>query len=221
MKTFPPSSMQQATFGKTGSMTFHSYSIDSTERRSIPFFIAVAAILSAVALSHVLKKCQMELPGAFGTPVSTMALYGLYYWLFDRFLWKLKPLQFLGITKARNLSGSWIATVTPAHGDAVSSGLATAATLDVQIHQNWSSLLIVGVGQLSRFRSITATLSTGEECVLSYEYINEPLASAPSTMHIHRGTTRLHFEPTRNEFVGDYYSGRDRQTSGTIRLQSK
>ena len=58
---------------------------------------------------------------------------------------------------------------------------------------------------------------TEDECIVIYDYLNEPNQDAVDTMHIHRGTGRLLLIDDRLE--GDYYTGRDRRNTGTIRLQ--
>jgi hypothetical protein len=57
------------------------------------------------------------------------------------------------------------------------------------------------------------------EIMLSYEYINEPRVSATASMHMHRGTGRFVLSGGGNVLEGEYYSGRDRQTFGTVRLE--
>lgn len=54
-----------------------------------------------------------------------------------------------------------------------------------------------------------------------YEYMNTPIADkAHDSMHAHGGTQWLNLRDSGGqlELVGDYYTGRDRQTFGTVRL---
>ena len=53
--------------------------------------------------------------------------------------------------------------------------------------------------------------------VLSYEYLNEPVAAAGATMHAHRGTARLVLQG-ESDLDGEYYTGRDRQQYGALRI---
>jgi hypothetical protein len=57
--------------------------------------------------------------------------------------------------------------------------------------------------------------------LLTYEYLNEPRTAAAVTMHMHRGVTRLRVEDKGRVLDGDYFSGRDRQNYGAIRLERR
>ena len=195
----------------------HAYSTDSSERQYIPFFIAAAAIGAAFFTFHVLDTYQISLPWWASPPIDTMAFYGLFYWLFDRFIWKWGLIHRLQVTRIPNLSGTWQGHVSPTQTDA-STGLETRTAITISIQQTWTGLLVAGQTKQSKSRSITGSLVTTEECSMSYEYVNDPLASAPSTMHAHRGTTVLYVDETGMKLTGEYYSGRDRQNFGTIQL---
>jgi hypothetical protein len=54
---------------------------------------------------------------------------------------------------------------------------------------------------------------------LLYEYLNEPKPHAPSAMQIHRGHARLELAEDRSSLSGQYFTGRGRQTFGTLVLQ--
>jgi hypothetical protein len=196
----------------------HTYSTDSTERRIIPFFIAAAAIGSAFLTSHFLSTHQIVVPWWASPPIDTMAFYGLYYWLFDWYLWTLPITRWLRITRIPNLSGIWHGRVHPAETNGVSAGLAAGIEITITIQQTWTELLILGRTNLSRSHSLSGTMIVKGECSMSYEYLNEPLPQASSTMHSHRGMAHLVINEAGGLLEGDYYSGRDRQNVGTIRL---
>jgi len=61
---------------------------------------------------------------------------------------------------------------------------------------------------------------TEDECVLIYDYLNEPNPDAEETMQIHRGTARLVLTGN-DELEGAYYTGRDRKNTGGIKLHRK
>ena len=197
----------------------HTYSTDSLERRYIPFFIAVAAIGATFSVFHFIDRYHLVVPWWATPPIDTMAFYGLFYELFDRWIWKWSVLHGFSIIKVPNLSGSWTGSVQPSETVGVSSGLGVKADLNVQIKQTWTTMLIIGDATLSRFHSLSANLITGADCTLSYEYLNEPKPSASNTMHTHRGIARLIVNEKDATLEGEYYSGRDRQNIGTIRLQ--
>lgn len=196
----------------------HTYSTDSVERRYIPFFLAVAAIASAFLLSRILAIYQIELPWWVGLPIDTMALYGLFYLLFDKVIWKWRWIHRLGITRIPDLSGEWHGNACPAQTNGVSAGLAAPTEIAVTIRQTWTELLVVARTESSSSRNLSGNFIVSGECSLSYEYLNEPNASAPATMHVHRGMARLEVKESETVLEGEYYSGRDRQNIGAIRL---
>jgi len=49
-----------------------------------------------------------------------------------------------------------------------------------------------------------------------YTYVNEPKAASKSTMNIHYGTASLQISDDFKTLNGEYYSGRGRQTYGSI-----
>jgi hypothetical protein len=197
----------------------HSYSTDSSERRVVPFFIAAAAIGSAFLAFHFFSEHQINLPWWASPPIDTMAFYGFYYWLFDRYIWKLPLTHWLQITRIPDLSGVWHGQVHPTETNGISAGLGTVVEITISIRQTWTELSILGRTKLSKSHSLSGSLIVENECSISYEYMNEPLAPAADTMHGHRGTARLTINETDGLLHGDYYSGRDRQTIGTIRLR--
>jgi hypothetical protein len=197
----------------------HTYSTDSTERRYIPFFIAVAAIGATFIVFHFIDRYQITVPWWATPPIDTMAFYGLFYELFDRWIWKWSVLHKLHIVTAPDLSGNWAGRVEPIETDGVSAGLTVKADLKITIKQTWTTMLIIGDAKLSKSHSLSASLITSGECTLNYEYLNEPRPSAPSTMHAHRGVARVIVNEKDGKLDGEYFSGRDRQNIGTIHLR--
>jgi hypothetical protein len=61
---------------------------------------------------------------------------------------------------------------------------------------------------------------TEDECILIYNYLNEPNPGTVETMHMHRWTARLVLTGT-DRLEGDYYTGRDRNNIGVIKLRRK
>ena len=196
----------------------HTYSTDSGERQYITFVIAAAAIGATFIVSHFLDRHQIAFPWWASPPIDTMAFYGLFYGVFDRLIWKWPFIHRVRITRIPDLSGTWYGEVCPAETNGVSGGLGVKRDITVRIKQTWTRLRIRGETPLSKSHSISGHLITADESSLSYEYLNEPTALAPSTMHAHRGTARLSIDGRGKTLEGEYYSGRDRQSIGTIRL---
>jgi hypothetical protein len=141
----------------------HTYSTDSTERHYIPFFIAVTAIGATFTIFHFIERYQIEVPWWATPPIDTMAFYGLFYELFDRWVWKRRWLRTLGVVKVPNLSGTWTGQVQPIETNGISAGLGINANLNIQIEQTWTTMLIRGDANLSSSHSLSASLITGGE----------------------------------------------------------
>jgi hypothetical protein len=199
-------------------MMTHNYSTDSSERRYIPFFIAAVAIIIEIFVLHLLEAYQIRLRWWASPPIDTMAFYGSLYWVFDQYIWKWKLIRWLRISRIPDLSGTWHGHAQPTVTKGVSEGLGSKADITVRIKQTWTNMLIVAQTSLSKSHSVSGNLITADEPSISYEYTNEPSAEAPRTMHTHRGVARLTINDTGTVLEGEYYSGRDRQNIGTIRL---
>src|SRR5690349_20871280 len=189
----------------------HTYATDSSERKHVPFFLAAAAIGSTFGFMRWLHGQQVELPW-WSPPVDTMAFYGMFYVLFDRFIWRFPPLRWIHATKVPNLTGTWHGTIEPAPTQGVSAGLEARTAITVRIVQSWTTLLIRAETAQSKSHSITGAIVVHDEQSLSYEFLNEPTAAATATMHAHRGVARLTVKDGGTVLDGEYYSGRDRQT---------
>jgi hypothetical protein len=194
----------------------HSYSTDSAERRVIPFFIAASAIGAAYLTVHLLQAFHLT-PPWWLSPLDTMGYYGAIYWLFDNCIWRLDLTRRLRITRIPDLSGKWVGHVISSYD--ADSGNARPKQFNVTLKQTWREILVLGDSDTSSSHSVSAAVLVNGACSLSYEYVNEPAALAPGTMHIHRGTARLLIKQEGHRMEGDYYSGRDRQNIGIITLR--
>ncbi|SRR6266550_4236433 len=196
----------------------HTYATDSGERKIVPFFLAAAAIGGAYLTFHLLKKYHIEMPWWAFLPIDTMGMYGLLYAFFDRVAWKWRFTRWIGVTQIPDLSGTWYGQVQPAPTPGMSAGLAAPIDITLSIKQSWTEILIGATTNQSRSHSLSGAIVVADDPSLSYEYANEPLPSAATTMHAHRGIVRLMVNPSRSVLEGEYYSGRDRQNIGTIRV---
>jgi len=116
------------------------------------------------------------------------------------------------------LSGQWRGHVHPSRANGISAGLETSVEIVLTIRQTWTEIVITAQTDLSKSHSLSDHLIIADEITVSYEYVNEPFAHAPRTMHVHRGTARLDVTNRGSILDGEYYSGRDRQNVGTIRV---
>jgi hypothetical protein len=192
----------------------HPYSIDAEERRTVPFFLAILGILAALGLNKSLAWLNFSLPWWFDAP-ATMGFYTLFYMAFDRWIWRLSLLHTLALIRTPRLSGKWKAEIASSFGE---RGGTHAA--NVEIRQTWTRIVIELETAHSRSHSSVAgvVLDAPNGPVLTYEYLNEPTGAATTTMHMHRGVARLRLTSQGQVLQGEYYSGRDRQNHGSLRL---
>jgi SMODS-associating 2TM, beta-strand rich effector domain len=189
----------------------HGYSTDSDERRVVPLLLASFAISLAWLSSKLLAVIHLSLPWWVDAP-SLMAMYGVLYALFDKYLWRNALVTKFGLVKIPNLAGRW-------HGYLFSSfdGHVKRHLLVINIFQSWTQITIFLTTATSMSRSCAAVIQVGdpEGVALIYQYQNQPLATAMRTMHMHYGTAMLRVS-NDGCLIGDYYAGRDRRTFGRI-----
>jgi len=194
----------------------HPYTTDSDERKYIPFLVAVGSILAAWGLYKIFEIIKLVPPWWVDAP-SVVGFYGVFYKLFDKWLWQWGVFRKIKLVRVRDLNGTW-------QGHAASSfdQHATRHDATIKIHQTWSKINISLETSNSKSKSVIAAIITGEPeaTLLSYEYFNEPKANAVPRMHAHRGTARLHLHKREagETLEGEYYSGRDRQNYGSLQF---
>ena len=189
----------------------HGYSTDSGERRIVPLLLASVAITLAWLSSKILAVMHLTLPWWLDAP-STLGFYGALYALFDRNLWCNPFVRKLGLVRVPNLTGRW-------RGYLISSfdGHVKRRDLMINIFQSWTQISVFLTTKTSISRSCAAVIQVDDPDGLSltYQYRNQPLATAMKTMHMHYGTAMLQMSDA-DTLTGDYYAGRDRRTFGRI-----
>lgn len=194
----------------------HPYSTDSSERKNVIAFMALASIPLAWAFSTLLTLIGISSCWWISAP-SVMGIFGLLYKLFDKWIWSATVLRKLLIVKVPDLRGIWnghIITSFDNHGP--------QRPITISIAQRWRQISIILNSEHSKSHSLTASilLNDAHGPTLTYEYMNEPKSSAVNTMHIHRGTTILRLTSS-DQLEGEYYSGRDRANHGSIWIRKK
>lgn len=192
----------------------HPYSTNSEEREHVPFYLAVLAVVSSLGLAALFRVICWT-PPLWVDVTSVMALYGALYGFFKRVAWRWGWIRTIASVSTPMLAGTWRGTVQSDY-DGVTSPV---HNVDVVIGQDWTEIVIRLVGPNSKSHSLSASMVvTEDECILIYDYLNEPNSEAPETMHMHRGTARLILTGT-DKLEGDYYTGRDRKNTGAMKLQ--
>lgn len=192
----------------------HPYATDSVERKIVPLYLVGASIVAAFVLH---KTLESVIPWWIDVP-SVAGFYGLFHLVFETWLWRMPFLSSVGLVRVPNLNGKWIGYVSSSFDEHASKHDAT-----LEIRQRWTGMSICLQTGRSRSRSLLATITTENPTAgsLTYEYINEPKADAVATMNIHRGLARFDLSTLEDGWVleGEYYSGRGRQSFGTVRFE--
>ena len=193
----------------------HSFVTDANESKFLPFYIAGISIFAAWSLNRILRTMQFTVPWWIDAP-SVIGFYGLFYTIFNRYLWRWRILHAIRVVKIPDLNGTWNGYLASSFDKHTKRYDAT-----LRISQNWTQISIILETNYSKSSSIIAAIITENpnSTVLSYEYLNEPTPDAKDTMHTHRGTARLTIQSNGKTLEGEYYSGRDRLNFGILNFK--
>ena len=174
--------------------------------------LVVFLVLSAVDIAKEWG-LDVNLPPTFLSLVGAGAVYGVLYWIFDRFTWKFAPLGRL--LKVPDLSGVWLCEGVP-----LESPSAKPWKGKVTIVQSWDRLRIHLKTDNSSSDSMAAALQHDAAAGyrLMYHYRNQP-GTEERELAPHHGFAELTFAPGEKTAVGDYFNGRGRNTFGTMSLK--
>ncbi len=191
----------------------HDYAIDSRERVLVVRILFMASALVS-GIAAVLTPSDL-LPMRWLLPIPSIALvFGVSYWAFDNWIWRWPFLRVLRLISVPDLRGTWTGTVASSYTD-----FEKAQPVTVTIEQTWTKMAVRLNAAKSRSWSLTASVLTNapEGLVLTYLFDNEPKAESVTTMQRFRGTAVLVSTAT-DRLEGYYYTGRGRETHGSIKL---
>lgn len=171
----------------------------------------VFLLLSAVDLAKALG-INVNLPPTFLSLVGAGAVYGVLFWLFDRYLWRIGPVAKL--LKVPDLSGTWHCQGVP-----LDKGKAVPWQGEMRIVQSWDRIRVHLKTEESTSDSLAAALQhdAAEGYRLFYHYRNQPRVGSPK-MAAHHGFAELIFAEDGQSAAGDYFNGRGRNTFGTLKI---
>ena len=189
----------------------HAYATD-VDRKGVTIVIAIISIGATLLFLYVTQTLKISIPWWVDTP-SVMGFYAILYAVYDKVLWRLQ-LSGLRFSHIPAVNGVWAGVLTSSFKDG------TKIDIVFYIEQTWSKIAIRTETETSTSSTTMAALNTDEylEPGLKYEYLSEPGPFAVSTMQIHKGTGHLRLSADGQTLVGDYYTGKGRQTYGTIEL---
>ena len=149
----------------------HPYSTNSEERKHVPLYLAILAVVISLALAGLFRWIGWT-PPLWVDFSSVMFLYGLIYEVFKRVAWKWGWLRQLGVISTPILEGTWGSTVQ----SDFNSESRPAHDVEVIIGQDWTDIAIRLRGPKSHSHSLSASMVvTEDECILIYEYLKNPI----------------------------------------------
>ncbi len=188
----------------------HNYSITNTNIRITAISVlAIGAAYLAFLLNPFISKIPISIQ-----PLSPFAVFGVFFFIFDRWAWKFFSLnKLLGIP---NFNGTW-------KGDCQSkSKKANGKKIDctIKIRQTFTQLIVDGSFDTSDSVSFTASVDhvNPYRQKLVYSYLNKPKGNAVPTQDKHIGTVDLDLK-NQSELGGSYFTDRHPQSKGTFNLK--
>jgi len=107
-----------------------NYSIDIDVRQPVIFILAVTSVFAAIWV-------EPYIPPGFEAP-SAMGLFGILFWVFDKYLWKLSLIR--PLLKIPNLNGQWKGTLKRKdHGKEIDEQI----EVELFVTQSWTKLSFV------------------------------------------------------------------------------
>lgn len=175
--------------------------------------LIVLGLLSAVDFIHRLGLPANLTPSVMSL-VGAGTVFGVLYWLLNRYAWKWPPLTLA--LKVPDISGKWLCSGITIGTDGSVQHLWTAT---VTIYQRWDKIRVCLKTEQSGSDSIAAALICDDEdgYRLLYNYRNQPRISEVN-LKGHLGFCDLRFAKNLKTAEGDYFNGHGRNTFGTMKL---
>jgi len=190
--------------------------INNDNYRQFTYLVLVMVAISAAVvylISCSLQSYNIAFPFYIEIP-SIPGVYALIFCIFDTYLWRMKIFKKWGIIVADDLRGKWIGTIKSSY-----DGFGSDKQIELNIEQTATHIKIHGTFEQSKSISVHENFGKSEidnKVALFYFFRNEPQYNATPTMAIHEGSTKLVYNKEIDTLEGYYYSGRDRNTYGTI-----
>lgn len=208
----------------------HSYSIDTDCRKKAIVIIMIISFISNSLLYHPLNLLinfvgekipffadLITLCDNIGLSInqfSVLGIFGIIYFFYSKFLWKIKILKRLH--NVPDLNGEWSGGYLSSYVD--ENGQKKLDSCSAIIKQNWNKISIkCNFGESSSSYSKTASLYVDdiEGHTLTFTYINDSTNPNWETRK-HDGCNIFHCGD--GVLVGKYFTDRGNGTHGTIQL---
>ena len=190
----------------------HEYSINSPERKQIPFYLTAISILLVYLLKVIFKLPEwVPVPSAF-------AIYAVMYKLFDQFAWKWEIMNRIGLIHTPNLNGYWTMETTSSLSE---YKIFYKGRLNVE--QTWTriSLFFEGSNALSTSQMAAISIHNHSLFTLEWEYLSKKKPEFSDDEYMHFGITRVQWtgSDSKKSLEGDYYTDRSRHQYGQVTIK--
>ena len=193
----------------------HEYSLTNSKIRiNIIVLITILSVIVSLWLNPIIQNfiLQFELTPLINLILPTISpffIFGILFFLFDKYLWKWNPIK--KFIKIPNLNGTWI-------GKGESNYERTKFNVKLIIEQTFCNINISGEFGKSNSNSLIANIDYSDELKnkITYSYRNDP-KSIRSKIDSHVGTVILNLN--QNKMKGSYFTARKKQTKGDITVE--
>lgn len=200
----------------------HDYSIDNHPKDKVLFFLAFIAIASAPGINTLFQDFLQWLEASTGwvnsvtTAIPVFALFGFFYWIFNKFLWRVSTLR--RILLVPDINGKWSVDGLTTLKNGTEAEIEWRGT--ITITQSWSKILIHLQTPQSSSKSVSGSihLDEGVGYRVLYQYQNAPSADQHD-LEKHSGSVELMFDLEGSSAKGYYYTDQHRNTVGTMQLR--
>lgn len=200
-------------------MGMHEYTVVGHDRKRIYYSLALLSAGLSPVLASWISQVSHLISISLIAP-SGLALFGLLFLLFDRFLWKWSLFYKTGVIKIPNFAGTW-------NGQIISSKQPQQKIpITVTIYQTYSNIRIRLETQYATSISLMAAFEMVDPGYfnLSYEYLSV-YRSPQGDISRHYGVTRLDLkiddDAVDREQRGYYYTEKQRDAFGEIILEKR
>lgn len=157
----------------------HSYSIDSSARRTVHYALALlaAAVPGAVTSMSAAAHAWYATTPIVAWPLSMGGTFGLLYFVWDRFVWKWPGV--VRLHGVPNLNGRWDGHGVSSYDEKEDGTPGSEFSLSVTIRQTFSMVEIFGQNDESTSESTMASIRSDHAVPrVHYAYENVPKSKA-------------------------------------------
>lgn len=194
----------------------HQYSISHHDRKVVYYLLALLSSLAGIGVGLVVESVRSKWGIIVAAP-SGLMIFGLFFTLFDHFVWKWPVFYTLGLIKIPNLNGDWSAEIS-------SSATGEKIMANVKIHQTYSKIRIHLDTDKSDSLSQMAAIEMESPTFfnLRYEYSAEFQRNEAAEILRHYGVTNVRLKSEDHNFseqyAARYYTEQGRDSHGDIRF---